>query len=882
MTYGLGADASHRGGGVIRRLCAALVAVMAVVVLWVCAAAPLLAQAPQDMGQVLEEAVTGAGDTAGGSGSGSDGSGSDGSAGVAANANAAPMVPSQPVNGVASSLSSADFVKWEDVAARAQEAIGAAQASDSAMSELRSELATWRARFLTAQGGSANTIETLQAQIAALGPAPAEGETEAEELARQRVTLNARLTEVSAPVKAAEVAYSRADGLIQGIDRILRERQTGALMVLGPSPINPANWPAAAEAVISGSASLVTETRRALDNPAQRARSLSNLPRTAMFLMAALVILARGRRWVELLVLRVQAQGSAGRWLLSFLLSLGLILVPLIGLTLLIEGVQSSGLLGMRGGQILAALPQAGFAFLAAWWMGGRMFPKSDAFEPPLRLSTEQRREGRFHSGLLGFLLALDLVLRAAASTHGWSDRVQVVLAFPLLVLVALVLVRLSRLISAHVRNIAAANEGNMPYLYVIMRLVARAIVVLAVAGVALAAVGYFAAARAIVYPMVLSVGMMALLIVLQRALVEAYILFAGSRDRAGEALFPVLAGFSIVLLSLPVFALIWGARVTDLTEVWTKVAAGVSIGETRISPAVFLTFVLVFVVGYALTRLLQGTLKSTILPKTGLDAGGRNAITAGVGYVGIFIAAIVAITSAGIDLSSLAIVAGALSVGIGFGLQNIVSNFVSGIILLIERPISEGDWIEVGGQQGFVRDISVRSTRIETFDRTDLIVPNADFVSGTVTNYTRGNTVGRVIVPVGVAYGTDVRKVEKILRGIAEEQAMVLANPAPQVIFMAFGADSLDFEVRMILRDVTWKLSVLNDVNHAIYARFAEEGIEIPFAQRDVWLRNPEALRGGVSEPEKPPVSSDDSGLKVEPQLPPEQKKPDDESDET
>ena len=190
-------------------------------------------------------------------------------------------------------------------------------------------------------------------------------------------------------------------------------------------------------------------------------------------------------------------------------------------------------------------------------------------------------------------------------------------------------------------------------------------------------------------------------------------------------------------------------------------------------------------------------------MPQTRLDAGVRNSVRTIFGYLGVIVAALLAGAQIGLDVQKLALIAGGLSVGIGFGLQTIANNFVSGLILLWERTIRVGDWVVVGAEQGFVRAINARATEIETFDRGSLIVPNSNLVSGVVKNWVHNDRVGRIIVSVNVAYESDVDKVRDLMIAAAKAQDQVLAIPAPSVLFAEFGDWALKFNLICFVDDI-------------------------------------------------------------------------------
>ena len=256
------------------------------------------------------------------------------------------------------------------------------------------------------------------------------------------------------------------------------------------------------------------------------------------------------------------------------------------------------------------------------------------------------------------------------------------------------------------------------------------------------------------------------------------------------------------------------------------------SINYAAILKAVLFVWVIL-----TLFRVFKRTMLKWIKSHDKVDKGIYYSFVTLLSYVGWVIAIWGGLSLLGVDLQSLAVIVGALSVGVGFGLQHIVNNFISGILILFERPIRKGDWIKIGGHEGIVKSIHIRSTELETFDKTSVLIPNADVLSQSLENVNKNNPLGRVIIPVGVSYNSDMRLVEKLLLEVAQNEPGLVKDPAPFVLLTDFADSCVQFELRGILMNVTHGLQVRSNLRFAIWDAFQKNNIEIPFPQRVVHL---------------------------------------------
>jgi len=281
------------------------------------------------------------------------------------------------------------------------------------------------------------------------------------------------------------------------------------------------------------------------------------------------------------------------------------------------------------------------------------------------------------------------------------------------------------------------------------------------------------------------------------------------------------------------------------LNQWWTEIQNVINyplfeFGDSHLTPGNIIQLLLVIALVLAAERYLRRIVRKRILARTHMEPDLQYAVSRFMGYCFITVGFFFALKVVHLDLSSLAVIVGGLGIGIGFGLQNIVSNFISGLIILAERPIAIGHRIEVGGVAGQVTKINLRSTVVVTNDNITIIVPNSNFITNPVTNWSHGDPKVRLRLPVGVAYGSDVEKLQRVLLEVAAENPVVLKEPPPMVRFLEFGDSSLNFELAVWTIDMAHRPARFrSDLYFAIERKLRENNIEVPFPQRDLHLRS-------------------------------------------
>ncbi len=333
----------------------------------------------------------------------------------------------------------------------------------------------------------------------------------------------------------------------------------------------------------------------------------------------------------------------------------------------------------------------------------------------------------------------------------------------------------------------------------------------------------------------------------------------------------PLLTIFFSVLFCLSALV-VWKVYTTKAEALQQVFSMGIQIGDVNVTIEIIISAIFVLYGSFLASWAIQAVLLQEVLPRCKMELGSQLSISRLVHYGIVFVGFLITLRVLGFGLTNLTIIGGALGVGVGFGLQAIVNNFASGLILLFERPIKMGDTIQIDNEMAIVKRLGLRATVVQTLDNAEIVVPNSDLITSKVTNWTLASRRVRVRIQVGVAYGSDIDKVREILLRCARENDKVLKYPEPQALFLSFGDSSLNFELRVWIDEFMDSTGgVQSELNHTINEAFAEAGIEIPFPQTDLHLRSVEddaakTLRGEKVRVNEPVPDSSGDGKEGDP----------------
>ena len=735
--------------------------------------------------------------------------------------------------------------------------------------DLRKRLSGLQRDVASATSDIESALKPLLREREALGPPPEEGEpAEAPSVVAERESLDQAISRLEGRMKQADLLVQRARDLDTRLAVLSREARFEQLLDRWPLPLAPATIKRALPELLRHIGAMAEAPGQwwVQLSPAQQQDAL--IYRVLLVLVLAIAIGMVARRLLLHFFGRDPeiAEPSYARRLVGAsveALANGLIPALIFG-GILYRSLESDSLLtGLVADMVqdfcavmiffvmVRAAARAGFA----------------PYQPAWRLVDFAPDNARILARriiLLAAVFGFDVFMSGATSGLDVSLELESFFSTSMIAVLAALLISLmpARLwaweAAAEAEELGEAEKvASASRLWIVLRF---AVVVIAVGSLVAALLGYTAIGERAIKALVVSgavIGGLYLLRGLLREMIGAFLRSELVQDKLAlkhptRNLFKfwtrALLDLLVTLVAFVLLLLVWGVPAADLRN-WVRDAVeGVKVGNVTISLADIFAGLVVFAVALILTRMLQRVLTERVLPQTNLDTGVQHSLAAGVGYVGVALAAALAISTIGLDLSNLALIAGALSVGIGFGLQNVVNNFVSGLILLIERPIKVGDWIIASGHEGYVKRINVRATELETFQRASVIIPNSELISSSVINWTHKNKLGRVEVPVGVAYGTDVDLVIETLMEVLRAEERVLNWPEPFVLFQGFGDSALDFEARGFIGDVEWVVVIASDLRIAIARAFQEKGIEIPFPQRDLHLKDIDTLATAIA----------------------------------